>query len=102
MKMAMRIGDVVINPWISKTFEEGTLNPNYATIYIGNNKSIDYEGRVHKWGYKIYQTRKTDVFGKALPPEKQTPWRVIGHVDLKDVIMVHIQNDENKGVKNEG
>ena len=76
------------------------MNPNYATIYLGNNKSIDYEGRVHKWVDKIY---------KSTPPEdmswgakdRRTPWRVIGHVDLKAVINTHIQTDETGEVNDE-
>lgn len=62
----MRIGDIIVNPYVSQMFN-GELNPMYATIYIGNNRSIDYHGRVHRWGDKVYKNEK---------------WRVIGHHDF--------------------
>ena len=65
----MRIGDIVVNPWVS-TYFNGELNPNYATIYLGDNKGLDYNGRVCKWADKIYKDN----------PQKNTPWKVIGHI----------------------
>ena len=67
----MRKGDIVVNPWVS-TYFDGELNPNYATIYLGDNKTLDYEGRVCDWVDKIYKDN----------PKRETPWKVIGHIDL--------------------
>jgi len=71
----MKVGDIVVNPYVSKEFD-GKLNPNYATIYIGNNETIDYNGRKCKWADKIY---RTDI-------KSQREWKVIGHVDLKSYL----------------
>ena len=77
----MRKGDIVVNPWVS-TYFDGELNPNYATIYLGDNKSLDYKGRVHKWADKIYKDN----------PQKNTPWKVIGHIELYEVAELTIRD----------
>lgn len=77
----MRIGDIVVNPWVS-TYFNGELNPNYATIYLGDNKSLDYKGRVCEWADKIYKDN----------PQKNTPWKVIGHIDLYEVAELAIRD----------
>ena len=77
----MRKGDIVVNPWVSAYFN-GELNPNYATIYLGDNKSLDYKGRVHKWADKIYKDN----------PQKNTPWKVIGHIDLYGIAELAIRD----------
>lgn len=77
----MRIGDIVVNPWVS-TYFNGKLNPNYATIYLGDNKSLDYKGRVCKWVDKIYKDN----------PQKNTPWKVIGHIDLYGIAELAIRD----------
>ena len=77
----MRKGDIVVNPWVS-TYFNGELNPNYATIYLGGNKTLDYEGRVCEWADKIY---KDD-------PERKTPWKVIGHIDLYGIAELAIRD----------
>ena len=81
-KRILRIGDIVINPFVSKLFD-GKLNPNYATIYIGNNRTVDYKGRLCRWASDIRTSK----------PE----WRVIGHHDfgLLEVISQAIEEDEN-------
>ena len=87
----MRKGDIVVNPWVSAYFN-GELNPNYATIYLGDNKSLDYNGRVCKWADKIYKDN----------PQKNTPWKVIGHIDLygiaelaiRDAVFDEVNKDE--------
>ena len=71
----MKKGDIVVNPWVPKHFD-GELNAMYATIYLGDNKSLDYRGRVHKWASKIYKDN----------PAERTPWNVIGHINLGDII----------------
>ncbi len=85
----MRKGDIVVNPWVSAYFN-GELNPNYATIYLGDNKSLDYNGRVCKWADKIYKDN----------PQKNTPWKVIGHIDLCGIAELAIRyavfDEENK------
>lgn len=67
-----KVGDIIINPYVSKMFND-KLNPNYATIYIGNNKTVDYNGRILEWCDKVY---------------KDDRWKVIGHhdFDLRGVI----------------
>ena len=70
----MRKGDIVVNPWVSAYFNE-ELNPNYATIYLGDNKSLDYKGRVCKWADKIYKE-----------------WKVIGHIDLYGIAELAIRD----------
>lgn len=77
----MRIGDIVVNPWVS-TYFNGELNPNYATIYLGDNKSLDYKGRVCKWADKIYKDNH----------QKNTPWKVIGHIDLYGIAELAIRD----------
>ena len=69
----MRVGDIIVNPWVSRYYN-GFLNPNYATIYLGDNKSLDYKGRVCSWAEKVYRE------------DLERPWRVIGYIDLKDEI----------------
>ena len=77
----MRKGDIVINPWVSAYFN-GELNPNYATIYLGDNKSLDYNGRVCEWADKIYKDN----------PKRNTPWKVIGHIDLYGIAELAIRD----------
>ena len=77
----MRKGDIVVNPWVS-TYFNGELNPNYATIYLGDNKSLDYNGRVCEWADKIYKDN----------PERETPWKVIGHIDLYGIAELAIRD----------
>jgi hypothetical protein len=67
----MRRGDIIVNPWVSRE-HNGLLNPLYATIYLGDNYSLDFIGRKRKWADKVYKENN----------EKKTPWKVIGHVDL--------------------
>ena len=69
----MKVGDIIINPYVSKDFD-GKLNAMYATIYLGDNKSLDYKGRVHTWADKVYRH------------DNKNEWRVIGHVNLKRII----------------
>lgn len=77
----MRKGDIVVNPWVS-TYFNGELNPNYATIYLGDNKTLDYEGKVCEWADKIYKDN----------PQKNTPWKVIGHIDLYGIAELAIRD----------
>ena len=77
----MRKGDIVINPWVSAYFN-GELDPNYATIYLGDNKSLDYNGRVCEWADKIYKDN----------PKRNTPWKVIGHIDLYGIAELAIRD----------
>ena len=77
----MRKGDIVVNPWVS-TYFNGELNPNYATIYLGDNKTLDYEGKVCEWADKIYKDN----------PERKTPWKVIGHIDLYGIAELAIRD----------
>ena len=67
----MKRGDIIVNPWVSRDYD-GRLNPMYATIYLGNNYSLDYKGRKHTWADKVYKENE----------KQKTPWRVIGHVDI--------------------
>lgn len=71
----MRRGDIVVNPWVSKEYN-GKLNPLYATIYLDGNCSLDYMGRQHYWGHPIYKINE----------KEQTPWEIIGHIDLCEII----------------
>ena len=71
----MKRGDIIVNPWVSKEYY-GELNANYATIYLGDNDSLDYRGRIHTWADKVY---KDD-------PVKHCPWKIIGHIDLDNII----------------
>jgi hypothetical protein len=77
----MRKGDIVVNPWVS-TYFNGELNPNYATIYLGDNKTLDYKGRVRDWADKIYKDN----------PRRETPWKVIGHIDLYGITELAIRD----------
>ena len=65
----MKIGDIIINPYVSKEYD-GKLNPMYATIYIGDNRSVDYKGRVHRWADKVYKEGN------------EREWKVVGHCNL--------------------
>ena len=65
----MKIGDIIINPWVSKEYD-GKLNPMYATIYIGDNRSVDYKGRVHRWADIVYKEGN------------EREWKVAGHCNL--------------------
>lgn len=77
----MRRGDIIVNPWVSKDYCDG-LNPMFATIYLGGNKSIDYLGRTHVWADKVYRENT----------EKRCPWKVIGHICLDEIIFSAIRN----------
>ena len=63
------VGDIIVNPWVSVEYN-GCINPMYATVYIGDDTSIDYRGDTHKWS----------------PPkgrwEDKDKWKVIGHYDI--------------------
>ena len=59
-----------MNPYVDREFN-GDLNPMYATIYLGNNRSLDYNGNVHTWVDTVYRNEK---------------WKVGGHVDLKTMM----------------
>lgn len=76
----MRKGDIIVNPWVSRCFN-GKLNPNYATIYLGNNESLAYTGKVCGWADKVYKDN----------PDRHTPWKVIGHIDLDTIIETAIR-----------
>jgi len=80
----MKKGDVVINPYVPRLFN-GKLNPLYATIYVGNNQTIDYKGRKTGWSDRIANPR---------PGERE--WRVIGHVDLFQIIGNIVMVDEEQ------
>lgn len=77
----IKIGDIVINPWVSEQYN-GILNPMFATIYLGNNISLDYRGDKHTWGDPIYKDN----------PKRKTPWKVIGHIDIKGFLETVIKN----------
>lgn len=79
----MRVGDIIINPYVSKDFD-GELNPMYATIYLGDNKSLDYRGRVHTWADKVYRRGN------------KNEWRVIGHVNLKRIIEYKTESEDKE------
>ena len=76
----MRRGDIIVNPWVSVDYC-GELNPMYATIYLGNNFSLDYKGRKHRWADKVYKENA----------EHRCPWKVIGHIDLDEIIETAIR-----------
>lgn len=80
----MKEGDIIVNPWVPKYFN-GRLNPNYATIYIGENYSIDYNG-LKLWVGKVYKQDE----------EAKTPWKVIGHIDIKGIISKAIKDAVGK------
>lgn len=77
----MKRGDIIVNPWVSLNYFD-ELNPMYATIYLGNNYSLDYKGRKHTWADKVYKKNE----------EKRTPWRVIGHIDIDGWLFDQISN----------
>ena len=81
----MRIGDIIINPWVDKMYD-GDLNPMYATIYLGHNTSLDYKGTKHRWNTAVF---KED-------PRYKSPWKVIGHIDLKFMLKMIIAKDEHE------
>lgn len=68
--------------------------PNYATIYLGDNKSLDYTGKVCGWADKVYKDN----------PERMTPWKVIGHINLYGIAELAIRDavfdEENKDEPN--
>lgn len=76
----MRRGDIIVNPWVSVDYC-GELNLMYATIYLGNNYSLDYKGRKHTWADKVYK-------GNA---KKLCPWKVIGHIDIDSILEMAIR-----------
>ena len=93
----MRKGDIIVNPWVSRYFN-GELNPNYATIYLGDNKSLDYTGKVCGWADKVYKDNT----------DRMTPWKVIGHIDLYGIAELAIrdavfdeENERGYGTMNE-
>ena len=73
----MKVGDIIVNPWVSREFD-GKYNPMYATIYIGNNQSIDCKGRKHTWVDKVYRT------------DNEREWKVIGHCEILKYINMSI------------
>lgn len=79
----MRVGDIIINPYVNKDFD-GELNPMYATIYLGDNKSLDYKGRVNTWADKVNRH------------DNKNEWRVIGHIDLKRIIKDVMEEQEHE------
>ena len=86
----MKVGDIIVNPYVSAEYD-GKLNPMYATIYLGHNYSLDYKGRKHTWIDKVYSDKN-----------KHGAWKVIGHIDLHEIIYdaissaVYNQNDQPK------
>lgn len=82
----MRVGDIIVNPYVPKEFD-GELNAMYATIYLGNNTSLDFKGRRHKWGDRVYE-----------PREREREWRVIGHHDFRlfEVISEAVEAEGSK------
>ncbi len=88
-KQNFKIGDIIVNPWVSAEFRgllDGYPNPNYATIYIGNGQCIDINGRIRRFGFS---TKVND----RDPNEPEREWRVIGHVNIREMIMHAIQED---------
>ena len=75
----MKVGDIFINPWVSKYFN-GKLNPLYATIYLGDGASVTYKGKVVRFLFNTKVNRND-------PDEKEREWKVIGHVDIKELIL---------------
>ncbi len=88
----MKKGDIIINPWVSKYCNGllcgDTLNPNYATIYLGNKKVLDYNGHIKEFRFST-KVNKND------PDEKEREWKVIGHVDIKSIILNALEKGEN-------
>lgn len=76
----MKRGDIIVNPWVSVDYC-GELNPMYVTIYLGNNYSLDYKGRKHKWADKVYKENA----------EHKCPWKVIGHIDIDSILETAIR-----------
>ena len=76
----MKRGDIIVNPWVSVDYC-GELNPMYATIYLGNNYSLDYKGRKHTWADKVYKENA----------EMKCPWKVIGHIDFDRILETAIR-----------
>ena len=74
----LKVGDVVVNPWVSKEFN-GKLNANFATIYLGNGKFVDINGRIVNWSLDT----KVNYYDDN---ELEREWRVIGHIDIKGTI----------------
>lgn len=67
-------GDVLINPWVSKfviIHGEKYLNPDYATIYLGGRKCLDFRGRIVEF---------------CFTKDDSHQWEVVGHVNLKDIL----------------
>ena len=75
----MKFGDVVVNPWVNK-FHNGVLNPNYATIYLGNRKVLDYNGDIKEFSFDT-KINKYDT------NETEREWKVVGYVDIKSIIL---------------
>lgn len=88
----MKRGDIIVNPWVSADYF-GELNPLHATIYLGNNTSLDYKGKKHTWASKVYKENA----------ENKTPWEVIGHIDIDHIIETAIRGaiGKIKGAENE-
>lgn len=87
----MKVGDIVVNPWVSK-YCSGLLsgdkpNPNYATIYLGNKKVLDYNGKIKEFCFDT----KVNMHD---PNEKEREWKVIGHVDIKSIILDALSESE--------
>lgn len=82
----MKKGDIIVNPWVAKYYD-GKLNPMYATIYLGDNHSLDYNGEKRRWTSKVYQHDE----------KNKTPWRVVVHVDLTDMLLDVIEEAIMKG-----
>lgn len=69
--MKFKVGDIIVNPWVSKIYQR-KLNPMYATVYIGNDTTVDYLGKSHKWS-----SPKAGWEGKD-------KWKVIGYYPIRD------------------
>lgn len=83
----MKVGDIVVNPWVSKIYNN-QLNPNYATIYIGNGNFIDCDGRIKKWCMDT-KVNKYDA------TELERVWKIIGHINIKKIIKEHCEVGNN-------
>lgn len=81
----LKKGDVVVNPWVSKEFN-GKYNPNYATVYLGNGKFFDCNGRIVEWCLDTKVNRHDEN-------EPERVWRVIGNINLKDAIKSFVEKD---------
>lgn len=93
----MKVGDIVVNPWVSKycsgLLSEDNLNPNYATIYLGDKKVLDYNGKIKEFCFDTKVNMRD-------PNEKEREWTVIGHVDIKEIILKTVEKDENNELTN--